>query len=130
MMFPLGYAYASCCCLWVSGEKKQVNLTQELVALSGAHTLGSKGFGNPVIFNNAYYKVQLEKPCLSSGFWSTFAKITHHSAPLTVVQLLLWVNMIMGTLGALAFATEPSTNELMERQLVRRNGKKKKENSR
>ncbi|KAJ0469360.1 putative P-type Ca(2+) transporter [Helianthus annuus] len=119
MMFPLGYAYASCCCLWVSGEKKQVNLTQELVALSGAHTLGSKGFGNPVIFNNAYYKVQLEKPCLSSG-----------SAPLTVVQLLLWVNMIMGTLGALAFATEPSTNELMERQLVRRNGKKKKENSR
>ncbi|KVH90280.1 heme peroxidase [Cynara cardunculus var. scolymus] len=35
-------------------------------ALSGAHTLGSKGFGNPVIFDNAYYKVLLEKPWLSS----------------------------------------------------------------
>lgn len=41
--------------------------TQELVALSGAHTLGSKGFGNPVVFDNAYYKVLLEKPWLSSG---------------------------------------------------------------
>ncbi|XP_024985785.1 putative L-ascorbate peroxidase 6 isoform X2 [Cynara cardunculus var. scolymus] len=44
--------------------------TQELVALSGAHTLGSKGFGNPVIFDNAYYKVLLEKPWLSSGMTS------------------------------------------------------------
>ncbi|GKD29170.1 G-type lectin S-receptor-like serine/threonine-protein kinase SD2-5 [Tanacetum coccineum] len=42
--------------------------TQELVALSGAHTLGSKGFGNPVVFDNAYYKVLLEKPWQSSGF--------------------------------------------------------------
>ncbi|GKA69697.1 putative L-ascorbate peroxidase 6 [Tanacetum coccineum] len=40
--------------------------TQELVALSGAHTLGSKGFGNPVVFDNAYYKVLLEKPWQSS----------------------------------------------------------------
>nr|XP_043631231.1 putative L-ascorbate peroxidase 6 isoform X2 [Erigeron canadensis] len=44
--------------------------TQELVALSGAHTLGSKGFGNPVTFDNAYYKVLLEKPWLSSGMTS------------------------------------------------------------
>ncbi|KAF7848313.1 hypothetical protein BT93_L2104 [Corymbia citriodora subsp. variegata] len=40
--------------------------TQELVALSGAHTLGSKGFGNPVVFDNSYYKVLLEKPWMSS----------------------------------------------------------------
>lgn len=41
--------------------------TQELVALSGAHTLGSKGFGNPISFDNAYFKILLEKPWSSSG---------------------------------------------------------------
>ncbi|XP_056174668.1 putative L-ascorbate peroxidase 6 isoform X2 [Syzygium oleosum] len=40
--------------------------TQELVALSGAHTLGSKGFGSPIVFDNSYYKVLLEKPWMSS----------------------------------------------------------------
>lgn len=43
------------------------------------------------------------------------------SAPLTAVQLL-WVNMIMDTLGALALATEPPTDELMERLPVGRKG--------
>ncbi|XP_071711194.1 calcium-transporting ATPase 1-like [Rutidosis leptorrhynchoides] len=43
------------------------------------------------------------------------------SAPLTAVQLL-WVNMIMDTLGALALATEPPTDELMERAPVGRKG--------
>ncbi|KAL8109624.1 calcium-transporting ATPase 4, plasma membrane-type-like isoform X1 [Apium graveolens] len=42
------------------------------------------------------------------------------SAPLTAVQLL-WVNMIMDTLGALALATEPPTDELMQRPPVGRN---------
>ncbi|CAO2831693.1 unnamed protein product [Amaranthus hypochondriacus] len=42
------------------------------------------------------------------------------SAPLTAVQLL-WVNMIMDTLGALALATEPPTDELMKRTPVKRN---------
>nr|XP_025888378.1 putative L-ascorbate peroxidase 6 isoform X13 [Solanum lycopersicum] len=41
--------------------------TQELVALSGAHTLGSKGFGNPTVFDNEYFKILMEKPWLSSG---------------------------------------------------------------
>ncbi|KAL3655826.1 putative L-ascorbate peroxidase 6 [Castilleja foliolosa] len=41
--------------------------TQELVALSGAHTLGSKGFGDPVVFDNSYYKILLEKPWASPG---------------------------------------------------------------
>lgn len=40
---------------------------QELVALSGAHTLGSKGFGNPTVFDNSYYKILLEKPWSSPG---------------------------------------------------------------
>ncbi|XP_074335055.1 calcium-transporting ATPase 4, plasma membrane-type-like [Apium graveolens] len=42
------------------------------------------------------------------------------SAPLTAVQLL-WVNMIMDTLGALALATEPPTDDLMQRPPVGRN---------
>ena len=41
------------------------------------------------------------------------------SAPLTAVQLL-WVNMIMDTLGALALATEPPNNALMKRPPVPR----------
>ncbi|KAK3020811.1 hypothetical protein RJ639_047683 [Escallonia herrerae] len=42
-------------------------------------------------------------------------------APLTAVQLL-WVNMIMDTLGALALATEPPNDELMRRPPVGRKG--------
>ncbi|XP_074286529.1 putative calcium-transporting ATPase 11, plasma membrane-type [Silene latifolia] len=41
------------------------------------------------------------------------------SAPLTAVQLL-WVNMIMDTLGALALATEPPSDELMNRPPIGR----------
>ncbi|KAH6838018.1 calcium ATPase 2 [Perilla frutescens var. hirtella] len=43
------------------------------------------------------------------------------SAPLTAVQLL-WVNMIMDTLGALALATEPPNEELMKKAPVGRSG--------
>ncbi|GAB2279572.1 Calcium-transporting ATPase 2, plasma membrane-type [Dionaea muscipula] len=43
------------------------------------------------------------------------------NAPLTAVQLL-WVNMIMDTLGALALATEPPTDELMKLSPVGRHG--------
>ncbi|XP_065038274.1 probable calcium-transporting ATPase 8, plasma membrane-type isoform X1 [Musa acuminata AAA Group] len=42
------------------------------------------------------------------------------NAPLTAVQLL-WVNMIMDTLGALALATEPPNDNMMERPPVGRN---------
>ncbi|BAF30178.1 calcium-transporting ATPase 10, plasma membrane-type [Oryza sativa Japonica Group] len=44
------------------------------------------------------------------------------NAPLTAVQLL-WVNMIMDTLGALALATEPPNDDLMKREPVGRTGK-------
>ncbi|KAI3824152.1 hypothetical protein L1987_05601 [Smallanthus sonchifolius] len=43
------------------------------------------------------------------------------STPLTAVQLL-WVNMIMDTLGALALATEPPNDALMKRTPVGRHG--------
>lgn len=42
-------------------------------------------------------------------------------APLTAVQLL-WVNLIMDTLGALALATEPPYDELMDKPPVGRKG--------
>jgi len=35
---------------------------QELVALSGAHTIGGKGFGDPLTFDNSYYVTLLAKP--------------------------------------------------------------------
>ncbi|XP_047341341.1 putative L-ascorbate peroxidase 6 [Impatiens glandulifera] len=47
-----------------SFQKKGFN-TQELVVLSGAHTLGSKGFGNPNTFDNSYFKILQQK------LWST-----------------------------------------------------------
>jgi P-type Ca2+ transporter type 2C len=47
--------------------------------------------------------------------------VSSGNTPLTAVQLL-WVNMIMDTLGALALATEPPNNELMKRTPVGRKG--------
>ncbi|KAK7263937.1 hypothetical protein RJT34_31536 [Clitoria ternatea] len=44
------------------------------------------------------------------------------SAPLTAVQML-WVNMIMDTLGALALATEPPNDGLMKKPPIGRNEK-------
>lgn len=38
-----------------------------MVCLSGAHTLGSKGFGDPVTFDNAYFKTLLERPWAKPG---------------------------------------------------------------
>lgn len=45
--------------------------------------------------------------------------IANGDVPLTAVQLL-WVNLIMDTLGALALATEPPTDELLLRPPVGR----------
>ncbi|KAG5413158.1 hypothetical protein IGI04_000725 [Brassica rapa subsp. trilocularis] len=47
------------------------------------------------------------------------AAISSGDVPLTAVQLL-WVNLIMDTLGALALATEPPTDHLMDRDPVGR----------
>ncbi|XP_071724578.1 calcium-transporting ATPase 8, plasma membrane-type-like [Rutidosis leptorrhynchoides] len=47
------------------------------------------------------------------------AAISSGDVPLNAVQLL-WVNLIMDTLGALALATEPPTDHLMERPPVGR----------
>ncbi|MCO5560036.1 hypothetical protein L7F22_013642 [Adiantum nelumboides] len=47
------------------------------------------------------------------------AAVSSGDVPLTAVQLL-WVNLIMDTLGALALATEPPTNDLMCRPPIDR----------
>ncbi|XP_010323145.2 auto-inhibited Ca2 -transporting ATPase 10 isoform X1 [Solanum lycopersicum] len=47
------------------------------------------------------------------------AAVTAGDVPLNAVQLL-WVNLIMDTLGALALATEPPTDHLMHREPVGR----------
>ncbi|KAK4427477.1 Calcium-transporting ATPase 9, plasma membrane-type [Sesamum alatum] len=47
------------------------------------------------------------------------AAVSAGDVPLTTVQLL-WVNLIMDTLGALALATEPPTDHLMDRTPVGR----------
>ncbi|KAM0068164.1 putative P-type Ca(2+) transporter [Helianthus debilis subsp. tardiflorus] len=47
------------------------------------------------------------------------AAVSSGDVPLTAVQLL-WVNLIMDTLGALALATEPPTDHLMDRTPVGR----------
>lgn len=57
------------------------------------------------------------------SFWPLFLGwcVISGNAPLTAVQLL-WVNMIMDTLGALALATEPPNDDLMKRSPVGRKG--------
>ncbi len=63
---------------------------------------------------------------VNSRIWISSPDLLYYAiagnAPLTAVQLL-WVNMIMDTLGALALATEPPNNDLMKREPVGRTGK-------
>lgn len=65
--------------------------TQELVALSGAHTLGSKGFGNPTVFDNSYYKILLEKPWLSSAGMSSMIGLPSDRALVEDNECLRWI---------------------------------------
>lgn len=66
--------------------------TQELVALSGAHTLGSKGFGNPFIFDNSYFKILLERPWSSSGGMSSMIGLPSDRALVEDDECLRWIS--------------------------------------
>ncbi|KAF5194914.1 Ascorbate peroxidase [Thalictrum thalictroides] len=66
---------------------------QELVALSGAHTLGSKGFGNPVAFDNTYFKILLEKPWLSSAGMSNMVGLPSDRALPEDDECLRWIKI-------------------------------------
>lgn len=66
--------------------------TQELVALSGAHTLGSKGFGIPTVFDNSYYKILLQKPWVSSGSMTTMIGLPSDHALVEDTDCSSWVS--------------------------------------
>ncbi|KAF2283036.1 hypothetical protein GH714_043375 [Hevea brasiliensis] len=65
--------------------------TRELVALSGAHTIGSKGFGNPTVFDNSYYKILLEKPWMSSAGMSSMIGLPSDRALVEDDECLRWI---------------------------------------
>ncbi|KAJ4839325.1 putative L-ascorbate peroxidase 6 [Turnera subulata] len=67
--------------------------TQELVALSGAHTLGGKGFGNPLVFDNSYYKILLEKPWKSSSGMSSMIGLPSDHALVEDDECLRWIKI-------------------------------------
>ncbi|XP_071721755.1 putative L-ascorbate peroxidase 6 [Rutidosis leptorrhynchoides] len=67
--------------------------TQELVALSGAHTLGSKGFGNPTVFDNSYYKILLEKPWMSSAGMTSMIGLPSDRALVEDDDCVRWIKL-------------------------------------
>ena len=72
------------------------------------------------VYNNIQKFIQFQLTVNVAALVINFvAAISAGEVPLTAVQLL-WVNLIMDTLGALALATEQPTKELMERPPVGR----------
>ncbi|KAK7316248.1 hypothetical protein VNO77_35129 [Canavalia gladiata] len=72
------------------------------------------------VYNNIQKFIQFQLTVNVAALAINFvAAVSAGEVPLTAVQLL-WVNLIMDTLGALALATENPTNELMEKPPVGR----------
>ncbi|XP_062195754.1 putative L-ascorbate peroxidase 6 [Phragmites australis] len=67
--------------------------TQEMVVLSGAHTIGGKGFGSPTVFDNAYFKVLLEKPQTSSTGMPAMIGLRTDWALTEDDECLRWINI-------------------------------------
>ncbi|KAJ8762457.1 hypothetical protein K2173_007896 [Erythroxylum novogranatense] len=72
------------------------------------------------VYNNIQKFIQFQLTVNVAALVINFvAAVSAGEVPLTAVQLL-WVNLIMDTLGALALATERPTNDLMEKPPVGR----------
>ena len=72
------------------------------------------------VYNNIQKFIQFQLTVNVAALVINFiAAVSAGDVPLTAVQLL-WVNLIMDTLGALALATERPTQELMEKRPVGR----------
>ncbi|KAK4405764.1 putative calcium-transporting ATPase 13, plasma membrane-type [Sesamum angolense] len=72
------------------------------------------------VYNNIQKFIQFQLTVNVAALVINFvAAVSAGEVPLTAVQLL-WVNLIMDTLGALALATEKPTKELMEKRPVGR----------
>ncbi|KAK0598887.1 hypothetical protein LWI29_000335 [Acer saccharum] len=72
------------------------------------------------VYNNIQKFLQFQLTVNVAALVINFvAAVSSGKVPLTAVQLL-WVNLIMDTLGALALATEQPTNELMKQSPVGR----------
>ncbi|PRQ36149.1 putative calcium-transporting ATPase [Rosa chinensis] len=72
------------------------------------------------VYNNIQKFIQFQLTVNVAALVINFvAAVSASKVPLTAVQLL-WVNLIMDTLGALALATDKPTKELMENPPVRR----------
>ncbi|KAF2313903.1 hypothetical protein GH714_020442 [Hevea brasiliensis] len=72
------------------------------------------------VYNNIQKFIQFQLTVNVAALVINFvAAVSAGEVPLTAVQLL-WVNLIMDTLGALALATEQPTKELMDRAPVGR----------
>lgn len=67
--------------------------TQEMVVLSGAHTIGGKGFGSPIVFDNTYFKVLLEKPQTSSSGMATMVGLRTDWALTEDDECLRWIKV-------------------------------------
>ncbi|KAL5566303.1 hypothetical protein UlMin_029467 [Ulmus minor] len=73
-----------------------------------------------LVYNNIQKFIQFQLTVNVAALVINFvASVSPGKVPLTAVQLL-WVNLIMDTLGALALATDQPTNELMEKPPVGR----------
>eukprot|EP00271_Cylindrocystis_brebissonii_P015663 TRINITY_DN38619_c0_g1_i1.p1 TRINITY_DN38619_c0_g1~~TRINITY_DN38619_c0_g1_i1.p1 ORF type:complete len:403 (+),score=49.98 TRINITY_DN38619_c0_g1_i1:112-1320(+) len=67
---------------------------REMVALSGAHTLGSKGFGDPVKFDNSYFSTLLARPWIQpKDNMATMIGIASDRAIADDEECLAWIRL-------------------------------------
>uniref|UniRef100_M1DIH0 P-type Ca(2+) transporter n=1 Tax=Solanum tuberosum TaxID=4113 RepID=M1DIH0_SOLTU len=105
------------------GVKKAVEACQSagvnIKMITGDNVFTAKAIAR-CVYNNIQKFIQFQLTVNVAALVINFvAAVSSGEVPLTAVQLL-WVNLIMDTLGALALATEKPTEELMNKKPVGR----------